>query len=68
MVPFREFELEFDPTLYDTVPLPFPLDPPVTEIHELFEEAVQVQPLSADTETVAVPPFASKVRDVGEML
>jgi hypothetical protein len=41
-----------------TVPLPEPLAPEVTEIHETLLLAVQVQPAPAVTDTVPLPPDA----------
>ena len=43
--------VRFSATEYETVPVPFPLEPPVTVIHAADDAAVHVQPPSAVTET-----------------
>ena len=68
MDPVRELVLELDATLYETVPFPLPLAPPLTLIHPaLFEAAVHVQPLVVVTETEPVPPFGANDCEDGEM-
>jgi len=39
----------------------------VISIHKVFAFAVHEQPLAVDIDTVPVPPFTPKERDVGEM-
>jgi hypothetical protein len=67
IVPVLELLLELLPTLYDTVPLPLPFNPLVTEIHEVFDEAPHEQPPAHVTLTVAEPPEALCDRELGEM-
>jgi hypothetical protein len=43
-------------TLISTVPLPFPLPPDVTLIHDALLTAVHTQPLPLVTDVVVVPP------------
>ena len=49
------------------MPLPEPLAPPVTAIHELLLVAVHAQPVLAVTAVVAVPPAAGSDCDAGEI-
>jgi hypothetical protein len=53
-VPVRDPAPVFAPTLYVTVPLPFPFEPPVTDSQLVFVVAVQMQPALAVTATVPV--------------
>jgi hypothetical protein len=43
------------------VPLPLPVAPAVTVIHEALLDAVQEHPLAAVTETLPVPPVTGMV-------
>jgi len=67
MAPLLELLLELLPTPYDTVPLPLPLLPPVTVIHDLFDAALHEQPALELTLTVPVPPDAPCEREPGEI-
>ena len=53
-VPVRDPAAVLAPTLYETVPLPVPLAPAVTEIHPTLVVAAHVQPALAVTFTVPV--------------
>ena len=53
--------------MYVTVPLPFPLDPPLTVIHETLLVAVQPQPCAAVTATLPAPTPLGYVALAGEM-
>jgi len=53
-------------TLYETVPLPLPFDPPVTWIHALDVVAFQLHPDCVETLKLPDPPLEPKVREVGE--
>lgn len=55
MTPERGDDDGFAPTLYDTVPLPDPLDPDVIVSHVAFVDAVQLQPCGSETATLPVP-------------
>ena len=68
IVPLRFFGRPvYAATEYVTVPLPLPLAPPVTVIHEALLVAVQAQPASAVTATAPVLPAGPYVARVGEM-
>ena len=64
-VPTLSVVCELAVMLYDTVPLPDPLAPPVTVIHDVLLCAVQAQPAPAVTDTVALPAVWAAVRDTG---
>ncbi len=49
-----------------TVPLPVPLPPAVTVIHEALLTAVQVQPTPAETLTLPFPPVSPKLAFVAD--
>ena len=49
-----------------TCPLPLPLAPPVTVIHEVLVDAFHVHPLAALTDTMAEPAVALRVALTGE--
>ncbi len=66
-VPDRVAVDVFVATVYPTVPLPEPLAPLVTAIHELLLVAVQAQPVLAVTAVVALPPAAGSDCDAGEI-
>jgi hypothetical protein len=51
-----------------TVPLPVPLAPDVTVIHDAWLTAVQPQPLPAVTVTLPSPPLDPKLCDAGVAL
>ena len=59
IAPLRSVPL-FGITSNRTLPLPVPLVEPLTTIHPVLEDALHVQPSGTATDTVAVPPFASK--------
>jgi hypothetical protein len=61
MVPVRGVVLGFAATLYDTVPAPVPLAPPVTVIHDAWLAAVHGQPVAAVT--AIVPAVAEALTD-----
>ena len=68
--PLRFFGLPvYGATVYVTVPLPVPGEPPaiVTVIHVALGVAVHVQPVGAVTATLPVPPDAPRVVLVGEI-
>jgi len=65
-VPVREVVPVFAATLYVTVPLPVPLAPAVTVIQDALLVAVHAQPAVAVTVTVADPPLAAGLADVGD--
>ena len=68
IVPVRDNEDVFAPTLYVTVPFPVPLAPAVTDSHPVFVVAVQMQPALAVTVTVPVVATAVvKFAEVGEI-
>jgi hypothetical protein len=68
IVPVRPVVDAFAATLYETVPLPLPLAPAVTVIHDALLVAVQAHdPAFAVTETVPAPPAAVGELAVGEM-
>ena len=67
MVPLLELLLELLPTLYETVPFPLPLDPPVTVIHDRLDEALHEQPAPEVTLKEPVPPLAPCDREPGEI-
>jgi hypothetical protein len=47
-------------------PLPLPLAPPVTVIHEVLLAAVQAHPFAAVTATLAVPALGPSVALTGD--
>jgi hypothetical protein len=53
-------------TAITTVPLPLPLDPLETEIHERLSEAVQLQPFPVETLTLVEPAPAARDKLVGD--
>ena len=55
-------------TLYDTVPLPDPLPPPVSVIQDALLCAVQAQPAPAVTDTVPLPASCPAVRAEGAIV
>ena len=55
-VPVREVPAVLAATLNPTVPLPVPLAPDVTEIHDALLVAVRAQPVVPVTVTLAEPP------------
>jgi hypothetical protein len=57
-IPVRELALEFAATESFTVPLPDPLPPEVMVSQSAWLLAVQVQPSSAVTLTLPLPPLA----------
>jgi hypothetical protein len=65
-VPVREVVDVLAATLYDTVPVPVPLLPPVTVIHVvLLLTPVHAQPLLVVTVADCAPPAAATLCDVG---
>lgn len=66
IVPLRDDVPEFVVTLYVTCPLPLPLAPAVTVIHDVLLNAVHAHPLPAVTATVAEPAVAPRVALTGE--
>ena len=67
-VPVRVLVEGFAVTLYVTVPLPLPVAPAVTVIHDALLAAVQVQPVAAVTVIVAVPLADDGLADVGAIV
>ena len=68
-VPFRSSSSRFSATLNVTDPLPLPLAPEVTVIHDALLVAVHPHPLGAETDTpIPPPPDASNVTLEGEMV
>jgi hypothetical protein len=55
----REVVAVLAATVYDTVPLPDPLAPPVIVSHVDASLAVHVHPLDVVTVTLALPPLAA---------
>ena len=55
-VPVRSDWVVFSAIDRDTVPFPVPFEPALIEIQPTFEEADQLQPLPAATDTLADPP------------
>jgi hypothetical protein len=55
---------EFRANVRTTTPVPLPLLPDVTAIHEALDAAVHAQPASAVTVIEAVPPTAAIASDV----
>jgi hypothetical protein len=64
--PFRDEVPGFAVTLYETCPLPLPLEPPVIVIQDVLVVAFHAQPLPAVTDTFAEPAVAPSVAVVGE--
>src|SRR3954464_2303915 len=64
--PLRCAAVVFAATDSETVPGPVPLAPPVTEIHPAPLVAVQVQPATAATAALLVPPAAGALQDIGD--
>jgi hypothetical protein len=60
-VPVRDAPAVLAATLSDTVPLPVPLAPDDTVIHDALLVAVREQPVIPVTETLTVPPAAATV-------
>jgi hypothetical protein len=67
-VAVRLDEVVFAATLKDTVPLPVPLEPPVTVTQLAPLVAVQAQPVIVVTATLPVPPAPASACVDGEML
>jgi hypothetical protein len=67
-VPVRELLPVLAATLSCTVPLPEPVAPEVTLIHEALLVADQLHPLVAVTPTLAEPPVEARLVDVDERL
>src|SRR5258706_49584 len=65
-VPVRATAPEFDDTRNLMVPLPVPVAPLVTVIHESLLNAVQAHPALVTTCTEPVPPAAVMLSDVAE--
>jgi hypothetical protein len=68
-VPVRDPSCLFLSTEYETLPSPWPVAPPLTEIQSALLDAVQLQ-LSAEAETVteSLPPSALRRWLVGEIV
>jgi hypothetical protein len=66
--PVREAVPVFAVAATVTVPLPVPLAPAVTVIHELLLVAVQLQPPGAVTATLVLSPAVANAFDVGEIV
>jgi hypothetical protein len=60
-VPVREVPAVFAATFSDTVPLPVPVAPAITVIHDALLVAVREQPVVPVTVTLTVPPAAAAV-------
>jgi hypothetical protein len=67
-VPVREEVAVFAATESETVPLPVPDAPEVTEIQDALLDAVQLQPEVAVTVAVIGPPDAVADVDAGDTL
>jgi hypothetical protein len=67
-VPVLGAVVELAEILYETVPLPVPLQPPITAIHGAPLAAVHPQPVPAVTETVPVRAEEETEMLLGEML
>jgi hypothetical protein len=65
-VPVRDVPAVFAATLSDTVPLPVPLAPDDTVIHDALLEAVRAQPVVPVTVTLTVPPAAATLVPVDD--
>jgi hypothetical protein len=66
-VPVRELDVVLAATVKPMLPEPLPLAPDVTVIHEALLTAVHAQPAGEVSATVALPPFAPKLCEVGEI-
>jgi hypothetical protein len=65
-VPVRDVPAVLAATLSDTVPLPVPLAPDDTVIHDALLEAVRAQPEVPVTVTLTVPPVAATLVPVDD--
>lgn len=63
-VPVRDVVVGFAATVYETLPLPLPVAPLLTVIHEELLAAVHAQPVAAVTLMVPAPPSAATLADV----
>ena len=68
IVPVRGVVVVFAAAVYETEPLPVPLDPALMVIHESVSVAVQSQPPAAVTATVPVPPEEATLAAAGAIV